>query len=50
MRLIDADGGEFAVPAGESVALCRCGQSKSKPFCDKSHREVGFSARERAPA
>ena len=25
------------------VALCRCGQSKDKPFCDNSHRETGFS-------
>ena len=24
------------------VALCRCGASKNKPFCDKSHVEVGF--------
>ena len=27
---------------GESVALCRCGESKNKPFCDGSHKEAGF--------
>jgi uncharacterized Fe-S cluster protein YjdI/CDGSH-type Zn-finger protein len=26
------------------VALCRCGQSKNKPFCDNSHLESGFQA------
>jgi CDGSH-type Zn-finger protein len=32
---------------GKVVAdLCRCGQSKNKPFCDSSHRTSGF----RAPA
>ena len=29
---------------GESYALCRCGASKEKPFCDGSHAEVGFTA------
>jgi CDGSH-type Zn-finger protein/uncharacterized Fe-S cluster protein YjdI len=24
------------------LALCRCGQSKNKPFCDNSHRDAGF--------
>ncbi|MCL5258756.1 MAG: CDGSH iron-sulfur domain-containing protein [Firmicutes bacterium] len=35
--------------AGENVALCRCGGSATKPFCDGSHRSNGFHATERAP-
>jgi CDGSH-type Zn-finger protein len=27
-----------------SVALCRCGGSKDKPFCDGTHRSLGFSS------
>lgn len=45
--LIDADGNRFELPDGP-VALCRCGRSATKPFCDRSHREGGFEARDRA--
>jgi CDGSH-type Zn-finger protein len=47
--IVDAEGNRFAVPTDKSsIALCRCGHSRRKPFCDGAHRECGFSARERA--
>jgi CDGSH iron-sulfur domain-containing protein 3 len=49
VRLVDAEGNAFDVPEGP-IALCRCGLSKTKPFCDKSHREDGFSSCPRAAA
>lgn len=48
IRLIDAEGGEFAFDAGQPVALCRCGHSHTKPFCDGSHRDAGFDSCVRA--
>lgn len=49
VRLIDAEGNVFALPEGKALALCRCGRSQTKPFCDRSHRESGFESCERAP-
>jgi len=49
VRVIDAEGREFEIPPGEAVVLCRCGHSRTKPFCDKSHRRVGFVAEDSAP-
>lgn len=51
VRLIDADGNEYDVgEAGEPIALCRCGGSTTKPFCDGTHSRQGFDAAERAVA
>jgi CDGSH-type Zn-finger protein len=35
-------------PAQESYALCRCGHSKNKPFCDGTHAQVKFNGSETA--
>ena len=48
IRLVDADGNEYPVPAGKGVSLCRCGASTRKPFCDGTHSKMGFEAAERA--
>jgi CDGSH-type Zn-finger protein len=47
VRLVDADDNDIHTSAHEkdgTIALCRCGQSKTKPFCDKSHKTVCFRA------
>lgn len=41
-RILDDDGNE--IEPFDSVSLCRCGASRSKPFCDGSHERVGFSS------
>lgn len=48
VRIVDADGGVFEVEEGRAVALCRCGLSQSKPFCDASHKAGGFASCVRA--
>ncbi len=44
VRVIDAEGNEFELPEGSGIVLCRCGHSQNKPFCDSSHKRVGFCA------
>jgi CDGSH-type Zn-finger protein len=42
-RLTDQDGAEID-PGRDTIALCRCGKSGIKPFCDGAHKRSGFSA------
>lgn len=41
VEILDAEG--KVLFSGDDVALCRCGASSNKPFCDGSHREINFS-------
>jgi len=51
VKIVDHLGNEFPLPVGkDTIALCRCGQSKNRPFCDGSHRTCAFMAPELAPA
>jgi CDGSH-type Zn-finger protein len=49
VTLVDADGNRWRLEDGP-IALCRCGLSATKPFCDRSHREGGFDDCARAGA
>jgi len=46
VELRDAGGNVY--PAKERIALCRCGASTTKPFCDGTHSKIGFQAAEKA--
>ena len=45
-RYVVRSEGEERVEEKQVVALCRCGGSKNKPFCDGTHAKIGFEAPE----
>src|SRR4026208_1673154 len=50
IELVDVNGNKVDTSArGPRIALCRCGASVTKPFCDGTHRTIGLHAPE-APA
>ena len=47
VKVLDHQGNEFR-PEGKAIALCRCGQSGNRPFCDGTHNGCGFASEELA--
>lgn len=50
IKVVDAEGNAFPIPPNKpAIALCRCGKSGNRPFCDGSHK-VSFEAVDRVPS
>ena len=47
IEIVDQDGAPIATRR-RTVALCRCGRSSIRPFCDGTHSRNGFAAAEAA--
>lgn len=49
IEVLDHNGNAFPInPDKPAVALCRCGQSANRPFCDGAHNQCGFESEETA--
>lgn len=43
-ELVDQNGKAFGLNGRTKIALCRCGHSENKPFCDGLHKKQGFQS------
>jgi CDGSH-type Zn-finger protein len=44
LTLEDMAGQPFGLSGRTTIALCRCGASENKPFCDGAHKRAGFES------
>ena len=50
VTVVDHNENAFSIDSSKpAIALCRCGQSQNRPFCDGAHNKCGFEAAEEAP-
>ena len=46
VKLTDHLGNAYDLTGKENIALCRCGATSKRPFCDGTHKTNGFTAAE----
>jgi CDGSH-type Zn-finger protein len=50
VKILDQNGNQFTTnPDKPLIALCRCGESSNRPFCDGTHKTAGFTCERLAP-
>ena len=49
VELVDADGTSYDLAGKTTFSLCRCGASATKPFCDGTHKVIGFQSADSPP-
>jgi CDGSH iron-sulfur domain-containing protein 3 len=48
ISVVDAEGNAYDLTDQTTIALCRCGASGTKPFCDGAHVTLNFEATQRS--
>jgi len=49
VTLLDTQGNPYDLTGKANIALCRCGQSGNKPFCDGTHKSCGWVIKDLVP-
>ena len=47
-ELLDSEGNKYDLEGKPNAAICRCGTSANKPFCDGSHKTCNFQSEVKA--